>query len=67
VLLLLMPYRPEFTQAVRDAALRRARYRCESCGRKGDLELHHVGNRADRSGFNAEVLCSACHSARHSR
>jgi hypothetical protein len=49
--------RREFKPAVRHAALVRAGFRCEKCGSRERLELHHIGNRQDRSGFNAMVLC----------
>jgi hypothetical protein len=29
------------------------------------LELHHIGNRQDRSAFNAMVLCTLCHAKLH--
>jgi 5-methylcytosine-specific restriction endonuclease McrA len=56
--------RAEFTTAVR-----RATYCCERCG-KGVvpvLEVHQRGHRADRSLFNAEVLCVPCHTAEHKK
>ena len=59
------PPRREFSQAVHHAALMRAQFRCEQCGRKEQLELHHVGHRADRSLFNARILCAACHARYH--
>lgn len=59
--------RLEFSPAVRTAALLRAHHRCERCGSKTSLELHHRGHSADRSLFNAEVLCSDCHGEEHQR
>ncbi len=53
--------RREFSQAVRASALIRCKYRCETCGRKSDLELHHRGHRGDNSLFNCQVLCAGCH------
>ena len=53
--------RSGFRPAVRRAALARAYYRCEQCGSRERLELHHIGNRQDRSAFNAMVLCVRCH------
>jgi hypothetical protein len=64
---LAMAARREFADNVRKAALIRATYRCERCGRRGFLELHHCGNRADNSLFNCEVLCLDCHSREHQR
>jgi len=57
--------RREFSSDVRHAALVRAGYRCEKCGSRGPLELHHIGNRQDRSAFNAMVLCVLCHAKLH--
>jgi hypothetical protein len=62
-----MPYRAEFTPAVREQALRRAIHRCERCGVRWPLEFHHRGYRGDRSLFNCEVLCAGCHYAEHVR
>jgi 5-methylcytosine-specific restriction endonuclease McrA len=59
--------RREFSQVVRDEALLRCAYRCESCGSKSDLELHHRGHRADTSLFNCVVLCAGCHAQEHQR
>jgi 5-methylcytosine-specific restriction endonuclease McrA len=60
--------RAEFSTAVREQALLRATYCCERCGRRAPvLEVHHRGHRADRSLFNAEVLCVACHTAEHKK
>jgi 5-methylcytosine-specific restriction endonuclease McrA len=58
--------RYEFSDVVRKAALARARYRCERCGEFEQLEVHHIGNRQDRSLFNAQVLCVPCHDKEHS-
>jgi 5-methylcytosine-specific restriction endonuclease McrA len=62
-----MRRRREFSPHVRSAALLRAKYRCEQCGDKHDLELHHRGHPADTSLFNAVVLCAGCHTAEHKR
>jgi 5-methylcytosine-specific restriction endonuclease McrA len=59
--------RREFSRTVRDRVLIHCAYRCEVCGSKSDLELHHRGHRADNSGFNAQVLCSECHETEHRR
>jgi hypothetical protein len=57
--------RREFGPDVRHAALVRAGYCCEKCGSRERLELHHIGNRQDRSAFNAMVLCVVCHAKLH--
>lgn len=59
--------RRDFSRAVRDAALLRAKHRCEVCGSKSDLELHHRGDRGDTSLFNCVVLCAGCHAQEHQR
>ena len=53
--------RREFGREVRRQALQRARYRCQECGFSENLELHHIGHRADCSLFNCAVLCADCH------
>jgi hypothetical protein len=50
--------RREFSSAVRNNALLRAKDRCETCGSRQQLELHHVGHRRDASLFNCLVLCA---------
>jgi 5-methylcytosine-specific restriction endonuclease McrA len=57
--------RHEFSPVVRRIAMARARYRCERCGDTEQLEVHHIGNRQDRSAFNAQVLCAECHGKEH--
>jgi len=57
--------RREFHPQVRRAALVRAYFRCEQCGSRERLEPHHIGNRQDRSAFNAMVLCVCCHTTLH--
>ena len=54
---------------VRRAALRRAGFRCQSCGRPGRLEVHHCDSLeaggAPYDPGNLEALCFACHRDRH--
>ena len=59
--------RCEFSPTVRSQALLRCKYRCEVCGSRRELQLHHVGHRADRSLFNCTVLCADCHTKEHRR
>jgi hypothetical protein len=59
--------RKEFSSAVRSAALLRAKYRCEDCGSRQQLELHHIGLRRGAPLFNCTVLCVDCHKAEHRR
>jgi 5-methylcytosine-specific restriction endonuclease McrA len=59
--------RAEFTDSVKEQALRRAVYRCERCGVRWSLEFHHRGHPADCSLFNCEVLCVKCHRSEHAK
>src|SRR5216683_2188563 len=51
--------------AIRRVVLRRARWRCQACGRGGALEVHHVVKRAQGgSDFDLDrlvALCRPCH------
>lgn len=54
-------------RTTRNAALRRARYRCGRCGTGRQLEVHHLsyerlGNERDA---DIAVLCRACHTQHH--
>ena len=53
----------------RRAALRRAGFRCEGCGRPGRLEVHHVKPLEDGGApfehRNLRVLCFPCHRDAH--
>jgi hypothetical protein len=54
----------------REAALVRARHRCEKCGRAVRLQVHHLDGRGMDSPMacdprNLAVLCSPCHHAEH--
>jgi 5-methylcytosine-specific restriction endonuclease McrA len=60
-----MAQRREFNPAVRAQALLRAKDRCQHCSSKAGLEIHHIGYLADRSLFNAMVLCARCHLGLH--
>ena len=50
---------------IRRLVFRRARWRCQACGRGGDLEVHHVVKRAQGgSDFDLDrlvALCPPCH------
>ena len=51
--------------AIRWLVFRRARWRCQACGRGGALEVHHVVKRAQGgSDFDLDrlvALCPPCH------
>ncbi len=55
----------------RQAALKRAGWRCTSCGKAGALECHHL-KPLHRGGLpfdpaNIRVLCRSCHFSAHRR
>jgi hypothetical protein len=51
--------------AIRRVVFRRARWRCQACGRGGGIEVHHVVKRAQGgSDFDLDrlvALCPTCH------
>jgi hypothetical protein len=49
----------EFSATVKQAALYRVDFRCERCGARRQLEVHHMSRR-DPSGFSCVVLCHDC-------
>jgi 5-methylcytosine-specific restriction endonuclease McrA len=59
---------PALYEQLRDEVLRRDGWRCQSCGTKSSLEVHHQEFRS-RSGDDSErnliTLCSACHATVH--
>jgi len=59
--------RREFSPYVRKLAFIQAKFRCERCSVKTELQLHHIGDPADNSLFNAQVLCDNCHTEEHTR
>jgi hypothetical protein len=63
---------PPAPKWLKDAALRRAHYRCEKCGyhNRGALHVHHIIPRAkcgQNKLSNLIVLCPNCHSKAHAR
>ena len=59
-------YRSKRWQALRQFCLERAGFRCESCGRPGRLDCHHLLpiRKAFEQAFdpeNIEILCRSCH------
>ena len=61
---------PKAYEALRQQVLRRDGWRCQSCGRMANLEIHHRQFRS-HSGHDAEenliTLCSICHASAHQR
>ena len=61
---------PEMYDSLRNQVLRRDGWRCQSCGTKSHLEVHHQEFRSqsgDDSEQNLITLCAACHTAVHRR
>jgi 5-methylcytosine-specific restriction endonuclease McrA len=58
----------ELYEQLRNQVLRRDGWRCQSCGARSNLEVHHCEFRShsgDDSEQNLITLCSACHAAVH--
>jgi 5-methylcytosine-specific restriction endonuclease McrA len=59
---------PEQYDTLRSQVLRRDGWRCQSCGARSNLEVHHRKFRSqsgDDSEQNLITLCAACHAAVH--
>jgi 5-methylcytosine-specific restriction endonuclease McrA len=59
---------PELYEQLRNQVLRRDGWRCQSCGTRSSLEVHHKEFRShsgDDSEQNLVTLCSACHATVH--
>jgi 5-methylcytosine-specific restriction endonuclease McrA len=57
-------------EQLRLEVLRRDNWRCQHCGRRENLEVHHKKMRSqagDDSELNLITLCSTCHESVHSR
>ncbi len=54
---------------VRTRALRRAQFRCEWCGTKKKLQVHHrsYARLGNESPDDLQVLCKKCHEERHGK
>jgi hypothetical protein len=50
-------------------ALRRAGRRCQACGARGALDVHHLSyaHLGDERPYELAVLCEACHTRAHGR
>jgi 5-methylcytosine-specific restriction endonuclease McrA len=58
----------ELYEQLRNQVLRRDGFRCQLCGTKSNLEVHHKEFRShsgDDSEQNLITLCSACHATVH--
>ena len=61
---------PESYERLREQVLRRDGSRCQNCGSRSNLEVHHKEFRSqggDDSEENLISLCFACHSLLHRR
>ena len=59
---------PEPYEQLRNQVLRHDGRRCQSCGTRSNLEVHHKAFRShcgDDSEQNLITLCSACHTTVH--
>jgi 5-methylcytosine-specific restriction endonuclease McrA len=59
---------PESYEILRQQILRRDSWRCQSCGRMSNLEVHHKEYRShsgDDSEENLITMCAACHAIAH--
>jgi 5-methylcytosine-specific restriction endonuclease McrA len=57
-------------ESLRQQILRRAGWRCQSCGTMTNLEVHHKKFRSHSGGDSEEnliTLCTTCHSRVHDR
>jgi 5-methylcytosine-specific restriction endonuclease McrA len=58
----------ELYDRLREQVLRRDGWRCQSCGARSNLEVHHKESRSqggDDSEENLITLCARCHSLVH--
>jgi ATP-dependent DNA helicase RecQ len=61
---------PDSYEQLREQVLQRDGWRCQSCGARSNLEVHHKDFRSqggDDSEQNLITLCSSCHSLFHRR
>ena len=59
---------PELYERLRQQVLRRDDWRCQDCGTRSNLEVHHQEFRSqggEDSEQNLITLCVACHSLLH--
>jgi 5-methylcytosine-specific restriction endonuclease McrA len=59
---------PELYERLRHEVLRRDGWRCQNCGSRSNLEVHHKEFRSqggDDSEENLITFCVACHSLLH--
>ena len=59
---------PELYEPLREQVLRRDGWRCQSCGSRSNLEVHHKEFRSQGGADSEEnliTLCADCHSRAH--
>ncbi len=62
--------RPQFWNIIRRSVLERDRHRCQICGSRENLSVHHIiplSDGGDSRSVNLQVLCHACHQHKHGR
>ncbi len=65
-----LPLDSEEYRALKRGVLERDGWKCQACGRRDQLEVHHqIGHSqlGPDAADNLIVLCSLCHRARHGR
>ena len=61
---------PEPYRSLRQEVLRRDGWRCQNCGGRSDLQVHHINARShfgDDSEPNLITLCANCHRLVHQK
>ena len=61
---------PERYDELRQEILRRDGWRCQACGRRKDLQVHHIearGRLGEDTEQNLITLCADCHRTVHRR
>jgi 5-methylcytosine-specific restriction endonuclease McrA len=59
---------PDLYEQLRNQVLRRDGWRCQACGARSNLEVHHTKFRShsgDDSVDNLITLCTSCHISLH--
>jgi 5-methylcytosine-specific restriction endonuclease McrA len=62
--------RPQFWNVIRRQILQRDGYRCQICGQREDLSVHHIiplSEGGDSTSGNLRVLCHTCHQKVHGK
>ena len=58
-----LPYDDKFNKELKKKILKRDDYKCQNCGNKKGLEVHHIdSNKQNSVSENLITLCRSCHS-----